>query len=175
MDILNYRGLDYEDFRVPGEFEPQEAVILGWPEMAECIKGYSLHKAFAQLIKIIVEQAEGVTVYVNCPDQKRVESCRKALTEEEVEIEKVVITTYPDGSNWTRDYGPDILVDDKGHRLLANPRFNMYGQSTIDSVTSTLCDPSCVGNRMPGFCEFHPDYRRRRQGIQRQRCAHGIA
>ena len=85
MDILNYRGLDYEDFRVPGEFEPQEAVILGWPEMAECIKGYSLHKAFAQLIKIIVEQAEGVTVYVNCPDQKRVESCRKALTEEEVD------------------------------------------------------------------------------------------
>lgn len=139
MDILKYRGLDYSDFRVPGEFEPQEAVILGWPEMAECIKGYSLHKAFAQLIKIIVEQAEGVTVYVNSPDHKRVESCKKALAEEEVDIDKVVITTYPDGSNWTRDYGPDIMVDDKGHRLLANPRFNMYGQSTIDSVTSTLC------------------------------------
>ena len=139
MDILKYRGLDYSDFRVPGEFEPQEYVILGWPAMAECIKGYSLHKAFAQLIKIMVEQAEGVTVYVNCPDPARVESCKKALAEEDVDIEQVVITTYPDGSNWTRDYGPDIMVDDKGHRLLANPRFNMYGQSTIDSVTSTLC------------------------------------
>ena len=39
MDILKYRGLDYSDFRVPGEFEPQEYVILGWPAMAECIKG----------------------------------------------------------------------------------------------------------------------------------------
>ena len=83
MDILKYRGLDYSDFRVPGEFEPQEYVILGWPAMAECIKGYSLHKAFAQLIKIIAEQAEGVTVYVNCPDQARVESCKKALAEED--------------------------------------------------------------------------------------------
>ena len=29
MDILKYRGLDYSDFRVPGEFEPHEYVLLG--------------------------------------------------------------------------------------------------------------------------------------------------
>lgn len=47
--------------------------------------------------------------------------------------------TYPDGGNWTRDYEPDILVGGKGHSVLANPRLNMYGQSTYDSPVSTLC------------------------------------
>ena len=139
MNNLEYKNLDYQNFRFPGEFEPQEAVILGWPEMAECVKGYSLHQAFAQLIKIIVEQAEGVTVYVNCPKEEMVTSCKKALAEEKVDLDKVKITTYPDGSNWTRDYGPNMMVDDQGNKILANPRFNMYGQSTIDSLTSQLC------------------------------------
>lgn len=139
MDTLQYRGLDFKNFRFPGEFEPQEAVIIGWPAMSECIKGYSLHRAFAQLIKIIVEHAEGVTVYVNCPNGKTLPGCEAALAEEHVDLEKIILTTYPDGSNWTRDYGPDIMVDDQGHTVLANPRFNMYGQSTIDSLTSRLC------------------------------------
>lgn len=139
MNILEYKNLNFKDFRFPGEFEPQQAVIIGWPEMAECIEGYSLHKAFAQLIKIIVDEADGVNVYVNCPNGKTIPSCKAALSEENVDMDKVIISTYPDGSNWTRDYGPDVMVDDKGNMVLANPRFNMYGQSTPDSKTSTLC------------------------------------
>ncbi|MDH6363495.1 agmatine deiminase [Enterococcus sp. PF1-24] len=139
MSTLNYKNLDYKDFRFPGEFEPQEAVIIGWPEMAECVKGYSLHQAFAQLIKIIVEEATGITLYVNCPKEEMLISCKATLEKESVDLKKIVFTSYPDGSNWTRDYGPDMMVDDQGNKVLANPEFNMYGQSTIDSVTSQLC------------------------------------
>lgn len=139
MDNLKYKKLAYENFRFPGEFEPQDAVIIGWPEMAECVKGYSLHQAFAQLIKIIAEQAEGITLYVNCPKEEMLASCKKSLDEEKVDMSDIIFTSYPDGSNWTRDYGPDMMVDDKGNKILANPRFNMYGQSTIDSITSQLC------------------------------------
>lgn len=131
--------MDYTKFRFPGEFEPQQAVVFGWPAMAECIKGYSLHKAFAQMIKIVVEKAKDVVVYVNVPNATHMDSCTAALAEEDVDQSKIVFTTYPDGSNWVRDYGPDMLIDDSGNMMLANPRFNMYGQSTPDSVTSSLC------------------------------------
>ncbi|MDK7188090.1 agmatine deiminase family protein [Facklamia hominis] len=139
MSFLDYKNLKFEDFRFPGEFEDQSFVIIGWPEMAEAIEGYSLHESFAKLIKIIVDEADNVKVIVNCAKVSMIDACKEALKNEGVDLESIKLTTYPDGSNWTRDYGPDILVDDKGNMVLANPRFNMYGQSTKDGLLSTLC------------------------------------
>lgn len=138
-NMLEYKNLDIKNFRYPGEFERQQAVIIGWPDMAETIEGYSLHENFAQLIKIIVEETPEVKVYVNSPNGRTLPSCEKALKAEGIDLDKVIFTTYPDGSNWTRDYGPDIMVDDNGNMILAHTRFNMYGQSKPEGDLSTKC------------------------------------
>lgn len=132
-------NVNMKEFRFPGEFEEQSAVIFGWPKMAETIEGYSLHESFAKLVKIISDECPEVDLYVNCAEVSMLETCKESLTNEGVDLAKVILTTYPDGSNWTRDYGPDILVNDKGDMVLANPRFNMYGQSTKEGELSVLC------------------------------------
>lgn len=123
-------------FRIPGEFEHQQACLLSWPQFAEVMKGYNYQHVFAEIIKNL----QGETcVVVNCVSNESLDQCKGVLSAFGVDVGAIRFTMYPDGSSWCRDYGPDIMVDDVGHVKLANFRFNMYGQDDENSEVAFKC------------------------------------
>lgn len=128
--------MNCEQFRYAGEFEPQQAVILCWPRIATPVKGMHTLPVFAEIIRPLVHEG---TVYVNCGHPGTLQSCRQTLSEANIDLEKIHFTEYPDNMSWARDYGPDMLTDDRGHMRLAKFRFNMYGEGEETGANSILC------------------------------------
>lgn len=128
-------------FRAPGEFEKQDAVAVFWPKVKEPITGYDAFKPYTEVIK---ELTAVVEVYVNCGTEGTIHTCRECLKEADVDMSKVHISQCPDDTSWARDYGPDVVVDDHGHKRLIAFRFNTYGQAEPDfpmSVRGTNMGP----------------------------------
>lgn len=126
------------NFRYAGEFEEQEAVILCWPRPAvrEPVKGMFPEKVFVDIVKNIVSE---VKVYINCGFEGSYDNCIEALNNAKIDMSNITITKYPDIMHWSRDYGPDIMKDDKGNMRLVNFRFDMYGEGDENSEMSVLC------------------------------------
>lgn len=119
----------FENFRYPGEFEPQQAVFINWVADQYSAEGYDAHECFVDVIENLVGN---VKVFVNCGVEGTIEDCREKLTARGVNVDEITFTQFEDTLNWARDYGPDIMVDDKGHEVCINQNFNTYGQETPD-------------------------------------------
>lgn len=63
-------------FRYAGEFEPQESVMLCWPEDSHAAAGYHTHDVFVQVIQNLIGE---VSVYVNCGVEGSISTCKAAL------------------------------------------------------------------------------------------------
>ena len=124
-------------FRYAGEFEEQEAVIVGWPRIIQPVKGMFTEGVMVQVVKALIGQVE--QVIVNCGWPGTYDRCRELLTESGVDLKDITITQMPDMMHWARDYGPDIMKNDKGEMRLVHFRFDMYGMGEEDSEMSTLC------------------------------------
>ena len=124
-------------FRYAGEFEEQEAVIVGWPRIIQPVKGMFTEGVMVQVVKALIGQVE--KVIVNCGWPGTYARCRELLTESGVDLKDITITQMPDMMHWARDYGPDIMKNDKGEMRLVHFRFDMYGMGEEDSEMSTLC------------------------------------
>lgn len=124
-------------FRYAGEFEEQEAVILGWPRIIEPVKGMYTEAVMHQIVKNLIGQVD--KVIINCGWPGTYERCTEILTEGGIDLNDVIITRVPDMMHWARDYGPDILKNDKGEMQLVHFRFDMYGMGEEDSDMSIMC------------------------------------
>lgn len=124
-------------FRYAGEFEEQEAVIVGWPRIIQPVKGMFTEGVMVQVVKALIGQVE--KVIVNCGWPGTYDRCRELLAESGVDLKDITITQMPDMMHWARDYGPDIMKNDKGEMRLVHFRFDMYGMGEEDSEMSTLC------------------------------------
>lgn len=120
-------------FRYPGEFEPQDSVMLCWVSEAEAAKGYNAQQVFIEVIKNLVDE---VQVYVNCGIEGSLQICKEQLAKNGVDIEKIIFTQFKDTLNWARDYGADIIVDSDGNKRLINFNFNTYGMEDENGVAA---------------------------------------
>lgn len=119
----------YSKYRFPGEFEKQDAVMVNWVADPCAAEGYDTHAVFVDVIRNLVDS---VQVYVNCGVEGTIAVCREKLAAAGVDLEKIIFTQFEDTLNWARDYGPDIMVDDEGHKVAVNQNFNTYGQETVE-------------------------------------------
>jgi agmatine deiminase len=119
-------------YRMPAEWEPQEAIWLSWPHneitwpdglLAEVERSYSeiireLHRQ--QKIKLLVRDGEA---------EARI---RKILGGFDVQLSQVVFLRIPSEDAWIRDYGPTFVV--KADRGLAMVKwtFNAWGNKYDD-------------------------------------------
>lgn len=117
----------YKNYRFPGEFEKQDAVFVNWVADQYAAEGYDAHAVFVDVIKNLVGHGQ---VYVNCGVEGTITECKEKLAAAGVELEQIIFTQFEDTLNWARDYGPDILVDDHGHKMAVNQNFNTYGQES---------------------------------------------
>jgi agmatine deiminase len=107
-----------DGFRMPGEFERQEAVWLVWPEAPDWrLEGEPAKEVFAELAAAI---AGDIPVRLAVTASQAAEA-RSMVTDS---VEVVELTA---GTGWIRDDGPTFLIDDGGARRGVDWDFNIWG------------------------------------------------
>jgi agmatine deiminase len=107
-----------DGFRMPGEFERQEAVWLVWPEAPDWrLEGEPAKEVFAELAAAIAGDIP-VRLAVTASQAAK---ARSMVTDS---VEVVELTA---GTGWIRDDGPTFLIDDGGARRGVDWDFNNWG------------------------------------------------
>lgn len=131
---LEKMKLAYKNFRFPAEFEPQEAIWLGWP-VYENKKGISPIPVYLEIIKTLT-----VTVKVNVAVQNEQEAqqVREILEKDNVDLKKVSLYSIPHDDVWFRDVGPIFLTNNSNELIVYQFGFNGWGYEAIDSTSIIL-------------------------------------
>ena len=111
----------YPAMRYPGEWEPHERTIMGWPCRME-LWGRMLEQARADYAEVAnaIADFEDVTMIAASTEDAR--AARSACTA------RVQIVELPIDDSWLRDSGPIYVVDDAGGRMAVHFGFNAWGE-----------------------------------------------
>lgn len=130
-------------YRMPAEWEPQEAIWLSWPHNPDTWPG-----AFDGVPEVFGEIAghigDSQLVRINVGNEELQERARSVLTRTGVRMEQVRFHRNPTNDCWVRDHGPIYLVRDHGshrERALTNWGYNAWGGKY---------PPFDLDNRIPG-------------------------
>ena len=128
-----------EGYHFPAEFEPHEAVWMGWP-VYENKAGWSVKDLH---VRLWAAMAPHVLVYVavNPDDPARglsydgqLAEIKALMKQHGVPEERVRFFPVRHEDVWWRDMGPVYLVGDKGQRAIAEFGFNGWGYEPADSA-----------------------------------------
>ena len=115
-----------ENYRHPGEFEPQSDVFMTWLPDDIQMQGYDNRATCVEIVKAL--QAYGdAKLHINGGAEGVVEKARRILEQEGVDVERIEFTQFADTNWYVRDNGPTIMVDDEGGMLMINPGWSYYG------------------------------------------------
>ncbi|HHV41659.1 MAG TPA: agmatine deiminase [Clostridiaceae bacterium] len=108
-----------DNFRMPGEYEPQEKIWMLWPERPDNWRdgGKPAQKAFVRIAEAISRFAP-VTMGVN---RGQFANARNMLPAE------VRVVEMSNDDSWIRDCGPSFVVNDKGEVRGVDWDFNAWG------------------------------------------------
>ncbi len=127
-------------FRMPAEWEKQEAVWLAWPYNPESWKGHEAGAklAFAEMIAALTPHEHVHLLVLDENMREQAMSLIKTLPFEATRLHLHVIET---GDVWFRDYGPTFVVKDNPHDVRwVKWGYNAYGNKYDDLL---------VGNDVP--------------------------
>jgi len=108
--------------RLPAEWEPQDAVLLGWPHGGTDWADM-LDEVTPVFIQIAIEISRVEKVIIPAPDP---ESVRARLTQAGACMDRIFIYAVPTNDTWARDFGP-ITVYQNNKPLLLDFGFNGWG------------------------------------------------
>ncbi|MCA9088309.1 MAG: agmatine deiminase family protein [Planctomycetaceae bacterium] len=117
-------------FRMPAEWEPQEAVWLSWPHKQE-----SWPDAFAPVPGVFVELARNIAlselVRINVADEAMADGVRNLLENAGVPLSQIRFHLNPTNDAWVRDHGPIYVVRNnetgQRERALTDWKYNAWG------------------------------------------------
>lgn len=107
-------------FRMPAEWEPHEAIWLGWPHNAADWPGKiaTIHLVYAEIVRRITDTSPSVSkselarIIVN--DERHEAKARAVLTNVGVDLTMVEFFQIPSNRGWTRDTGPIFVRTESG-------------------------------------------------------------
>ncbi|HEV8593116.1 MAG TPA: agmatine deiminase family protein [Pyrinomonadaceae bacterium] len=125
---------------MPAEWEPHEAVWLGWPHNASDWPGKiaAIHFVYAEIVRRIVPSEDARIIVNNARHEAKARSVlrKTGLSEDAVEFFRL-----PSNRGWTRDTGP-IFVKNEAGTAVAGFKFNAwakYDDYALDSkIAKTL-------------------------------------
>jgi agmatine deiminase len=129
-----------QGFRMPAEWEPHEAVWLGWPHNAADWPGKiaAIHFVYAEIVKRIID-SEKARIIVN--DEAHEAKARGMLTKAGAMSAMVEFFHIQSNRGWTRDTGP-IFVKNDHETAVSGFKFNAwakYDDHELDSqIAKTL-------------------------------------
>lgn len=130
-----------QTYLIPAEWEPHEAVWLGWPHNPADWPGKiaAIHFVYAEIARRIAE-SEKVRIIVN--DATHEAKATAVLKRSNVSLEQVEFFHVPSNRGWTRDTGPIFVKDSDGKSTVAGFKFNgwaKYDDHELDTkIAKTL-------------------------------------
>ncbi len=110
---------DPATFYMPGEFEPHEAVWLGWEEYDT-----TMHEVAYDIIRGLKGKVP-VKVAIDSDSLKRNAQSRLSLAG--IDTTAIQFFTTPGDRYWIRDHGTAFLVNQRGELAAADFGWNLYG------------------------------------------------
>jgi agmatine deiminase len=107
--------------RYPGEWEPHERTIMGWP-CRTSLWGPTIEQARADYAFVANAIADFEDVTMIAGSAQDAHAARAACTG------RVEIVELPIDDSWLRDSGPIYTVDDSGGRVAVHFDFNSWGE-----------------------------------------------
>jgi agmatine deiminase len=105
-------------FFMPGEFEEQEAVWLGW-------QGYDpYYPVGADMIEALLPF---VQIKVITESDSILQVCKNYLTQREIDTAKIKFYVIPDNEFWMRDHGAAFTINKNGYIQAVDFEWGTYG------------------------------------------------
>lgn len=126
-------------YRMPAEWEPHEAVWLGWPHNPSDWPGKigAIHFVYPEIVRRIVD-SEKARIIVN--DAAHEAKARRILKLSNVPLERVEFFQVPSNRGWTRDTGP-IFVRSDDENVVVGFKFNgwaKYADHELDTKIAKI-------------------------------------
>jgi agmatine deiminase len=128
--------------RLPAEWEPQDALMLAWPHLANGWKN-DIAEIDAVFVELIRAAARFQPVLLVCKDEALRAHATVLLQQGSVNMQNCLIKTVPTDDVWMRDAGP-IGITENGKLKLLDFRFNAWGgkykSSNDDQINRRLAE-----------------------------------
>jgi agmatine deiminase len=128
---------------MPGEFEPHERTLLGWPCRVS-LWGDRLDAMKRDMVVFATTIAEFEPVTIYAESTAAADEARAMLDTADRPFHPITVEVLPLDDTWLRDMGPIVVKDtDTGERAVVDFRFNGHGGRFVphdadDAVASTL-------------------------------------
>jgi agmatine deiminase len=122
-------------YRMPAEFEHQQAIWLAWPHNEDTFYGLDNVAAVEHVyVQSITNLHEGQFVNLLVNDEEMKTRATEMLAAAGVNMKKVRIHDIPTVDVWFRDYGPTFVTNPAAHQALAMVkwRFTAWGDKYED-------------------------------------------
>lgn len=120
-------------YRMPAEWEPQEAVWLSWPHNEETWPGMlnDVKESYVQFVKAL-HTGQKVKILVN--DESSKIKAETKLKKADIEISQVMFYEIRTVDAWIRDYGPNFVINSDARQTLGFVKwgFNAWGNKYED-------------------------------------------
>jgi len=151
MKVIKNSTPKQDGFRMPGEFEPQDAVYMLWP-----YRGDNWHSGAKKAQWNFCEVAHAInkfTPVTMCVIKEQYQNA-KAMLGDDIRVVEIA-----SNDAWMRDIGPTFVVNDKGERRMVDWDFNAWG-GLVDGLyfpwdQDTLV-PTKIGE-MDGFDSYRTE------------------
>lgn len=107
-------------FRLPGEWEPQAAIWLGWEHRPEVI-GYN-----KLLIEIIAQTNMYVPFKIVVPHDTVLQAAKESLQVKGLDLNNLEFITIPDNRYWIRDHGPTYVELANGEQKIVDFSWTLH-------------------------------------------------
>lgn len=109
---------DIYKFYMPGQFEKQDAVWLGW-------QGYDpYYPVGADMIEALMPF---VQIKIITESDSILQVCKNYLTQKEIDTAKIKFDVIPDNEFWIRDHGAAFIINKNGEMKAVDFEWGTYG------------------------------------------------
>ena len=106
------------EFYMPGQFEEQDAVWLGW-------QGYDpYYPVGADMVKAMMPF---VQIKIITESDSILQLCKNYLTQREIDTAKIKFYVIPDNEFWIRDHGAAFIINKSGEMQAVDFEWGTYG------------------------------------------------
>jgi agmatine deiminase len=122
-----------QGYRMPAEWEPQEAIWLSWPHNEVTWPGGMLSEVERSYTEIIRALHETQKIKLLVRDRTAEARLRKILSDAGIELSQVIFFQIATEDAWIRDYGPTFVLSSDSRRLaMVKWTFNAWGNKYED-------------------------------------------
>lgn len=123
-------------FRMPAEWEPHEAIWLGWPHNASDWPGKiaAIQFVYGEIVRRIIDSEKACIIVSDAAHEAK---ARAILTKVGAMSERVEFFQIPSNRGWTRDFGP-IFVKNDHETAIAGFKFNAWAKYDDHDLDSQI-------------------------------------